>query len=137
MIDKSRVEKAIAEAELHTSGEIRVFMEENCNGDVLDRAAEVFEKIGIHKTASRNGVLFYFATDDHKFAILGDAGINAITGIGYWDEIKNAMLPFLKEGKLTEALETGIAMAGKALSIHFPYDSKSDKNELSNEVIIG
>ena len=36
-----------------------------------------FETLAMHKTELRNGVLFYLATDDRKFAILGDGGINA------------------------------------------------------------
>ncbi|MFR4038734.1 MAG: hypothetical protein ACLTZT_13925 [Butyricimonas faecalis] len=45
--------------------------------DVLDRAADVFARLNMHKTAQRNGVLIYVALLDHKSAILGDAGINA------------------------------------------------------------
>ena len=53
---------------------------------MLDRAAWVFKKLGMHKTAERNGVLFYLAVDDRKFAIIGDAGINAKVPAGFWDD---------------------------------------------------
>ncbi len=52
-------------------------------GDVLDRAAWLFKKLGMHKTAERNGVLFYLAVKDRKFAIIGDAGINAKVHAGF------------------------------------------------------
>jgi uncharacterized membrane protein len=52
-------------------------VEKNCKAEVLDRAAYVFEKLKMHQTQLRNGVLFYLAIEDRKFAILGDAGINA------------------------------------------------------------
>ena len=137
MLDHKRIEAAITRAELRTSGEIRVFVEEKTRGEVPDRAAEIFEKLEMHKTDLRNGVLFYLATESHKFAILGDAGINTKVNKGFWDEIKAEMLVLLKTDKQTEALEKGIVMAGEALSTHFPYDGVSDKNELSNEVVIG
>lgn len=137
MLEYQRIEKAIAEAEKKTSGEIRVYVEEKCQGETLDRAAEVFEKLEMHKTALRNGVLFYLATSDKKFAILGDAGINAKVKNDFWNEIKSEMLDLLKQGNLNVALVTGITMAGDALAKHFPFDAHSDKNELSNEIVIG
>ena len=76
---KERILRSIRDAELDTSGEIRVHLERRCRGEALDRAAYLFEKLNMHKTALRNGVLFYLSIEDHKFAILGDAGINAIT----------------------------------------------------------
>jgi uncharacterized membrane protein len=76
--DEKSVRQAIIDAELKTSGEIRVHIEENCRVDVLDRAAYVFEKLKMHKTKFRNGALFYLSMNDHKFAVIGDAGINAV-----------------------------------------------------------
>ncbi|MBW3131091.1 TPM domain-containing protein, partial [Hymenobacter profundi] len=53
---------AIQQAELTTSGEIRVHLEDTCpTPEPLDRAAQVFAELGMHKTAQRNGVLFYLA----------------------------------------------------------------------------
>ena len=62
--------EAISEAEKNTSGEIRLFIEDNCKEDVLDRAAFIFKQLKMHETALRNGVLFYLAMNSHKFAIL-------------------------------------------------------------------
>ena len=137
MLENSRIESAIGQAELRTSGEVRVFVEDKLTGEVLDRAAQVFEKLDMHKTKLRNGVLFYVALADHKFAILGDAGINAKVGKGFWDEIKGEMLVFFKLNQPTEALVKGIVMAGEALAVHFPYDGNSDRNELANEIVVG
>jgi uncharacterized membrane protein len=131
--EKKQITDAIAEAELNTSGEIRLHMEGNCKIDVLDRAAYVFEKLKMHETAQRNGVLFYLALHDRKFAILGDAGINKVVPANFWDEIKETMLAFFKEGKFTEGLSKGIVMAGEQLKANFPYQ-KNDVNELSDEI---
>lgn len=131
--EKSRITGAISEAERNTSGEIRVHIEKHCKTDVLDRAATVFEKLGMHKTKLRNGVLFYLAIEDHKFAILGDAGINQKVPGDFWEGIKYEMEGKFKEGKFTEGLSEGIIRAGKQLKAHFPYQV-DDVNELSNEV---
>jgi uncharacterized membrane protein len=85
---QGQISEAIKNAEIRTSGEIRVHLEANCQGNVLDRAADVFEKLEMHKTKLRNGVLFYLAYEDRKFAILGDAGINSNVSENFWDQIK-------------------------------------------------
>jgi uncharacterized membrane protein len=127
---------AIKEAETNTSGEVRVHIDKTCKEDVLDRAAYWFAKLDMHKTELRNGVLFYLATADHKFAILGDAGINAKVPADFWDETKNLMLSHFKEGRYSQGLIEGILMSGAQLKAHFPYQ-KNDTNELSDELSFG
>ena len=131
--EKKQITDAIAEAEMNTSGEIRLHMEGRCKIDVLDRAAYIFGKLNMHETAQRNGVLFYLAVHDRKFAILGDAGINQVVPANFWDEIKETMLAFFKEGKFTDGLSRGILMAGQQLKDNFPFQS-DDVNELSDEI---
>ena|SRR5690606_9924856 len=135
--DRQRIINAIKEAEMETSGEIQVHLENHCKGEVLDRAADVFATLKMHKTALRNGVLFYLATEDHKFAILGDAGINQLVPPHFWDDIKEEMLKYFREKKFTEGLCTGIALAAQQLKTHFPYDSEGDENELPDEISFG
>lgn len=131
--EKKQITDAIADAELNTSGEIRLHMESNCKLDVLDRAAYVFEKLKMKETAQRNGVLFYLAVNDRKFAILGDAGINQVVPENFWNEIKETMLEFFKESKFADGLSKGIRMAGEQLKTNFPYQQE-DVNELSDEI---
>lgn len=133
-IDLKLLEKTIAEAEKHTSGEIRVHIESRCPGDVLQRAIYWFNKLGMQKTKERNGVLIYLAFKDHKFAIIGDEGIYNKTGQNFWDETKQQMLEFFKKGELTQGLMAGIKSAGEKLKTFFPYDPGSDINELSDEI---
>jgi uncharacterized membrane protein len=125
--------ESVKVAEKETSGEIRVHIETSCPEDVLDRAAWVFGKLGMNKTALRNGVLFYLAVADKKFAIIGDAGINTKVPAGFWDEIRELLRNDFREGKFTEGLSSGILMAGEQLKAHFPY-SKDDVNELPDEI---
>ena len=124
---------SIRQAEDATSGEIRVHIETTCNEDVLDRAAWIFNKLKMHRTADRNGVLFYLAVGDRKFAVIGDGGINAIVPENFWDQIRETMQDLFREGKFTEGLSRGILMAGEQLRAHFPHQ-KNDVNELSDEI---
>ncbi len=133
---KKQITDAIKNAELNTSGEIRVHIENKCKIDTLDRATEVFSKLQMHKTELRNGVLFYVAINSHKFAIIGDAGINAKVADGFWDEINNTVISYFKEANHTEGLSQGIIMAGNQLKKHFPYQD-GDVNELSDDISFG
>jgi len=130
---QAQILASVREAEMETSGEIRVHIETYLKGEVLDRAAWVFKKLGMHKTADRNGVLFYLAVNDKKFAIIGDAGINAKVHAGFWNDISELLKKNFKDGKFTEGLSEGILLAGKHLMIHFPY-RKDDVNELPDEI---
>jgi uncharacterized membrane protein len=128
--------RTIGQSEKNTSGEIRLYIEACCKGEVLDRASLVFSKLDMHKTTARNGVLFYLAFEDKKFAIIGDAGINAVVKKDFWNEIKDMMASHFKKGEFFEGLNLGIREAGEALKAHFPYHSE-DNNELSDDIIFG
>lgn len=134
--DEKAIVAAIKEAELNTSGEVQVHIESHCKGNVLDRAAKVFSILKMHKTKLRNGVLFYLAVKDHKFAILGDIGINQLTSDDFWDLIKDNMGEYFKKGELTIGICEGVKMAGEQLKSHFPYQ-EDDVNELPDEVSFG
>jgi len=129
----AHIRDAIGEAEKKTSGEIRVHIESTLKEDVLDRAAWIFRKIGMDKTADRNGVLFYLAINDRKFAVLGDKGINAKVPPDFWNKVKELLENNFREEKFTEGLAKGILMAGLQLKEFFPYQ-KNDVNELTNDI---
>ena len=124
---------AIKEAELNTSGEIRVHIENHCKEEALERAAEVFYGLKMNHTAARNGILFYLAVKDHKFAIIGDEGINKNVEHDFWNDIKAEMISNFKENKFAEGLVAGILKCGERLKEYFPHQS-DDVNELSDEI---
>jgi uncharacterized membrane protein len=128
--------QSISRAEKNTSGEIRLYIEACCKEDVLDHSAFIFSKLEMHKTKERNGVLFYLAFQDKKFAIIGDAGINAVVEKDFWNHIKEIMSASFKKGDFFAGLNQGISMAGDALKKFFPYTS-DDVNELSDDIIFG
>lgn len=131
-----QIESAIRSAELHTSGEIRIFIENHCKEDAVTCAGRVFHKLGMDKTALHNGVLFYVAVKDRKFAIVGDAGIHTHVPAGFWEMVRDAVQQQFQHEKFTEGLCEGIEMTGHELKKYFPL-SAADTDELSNEVTFG
>lgn len=135
--DEARVLAAIHNAELQTSGEVRVHLEHVCEEEnVLDRAAWLFKELGMEKTELRNGVLIYLATKSKRFAIIGDCGINNVVPENFWDSARDAMIPFLSKGDFASALEEGIARVGELLKDKFPYQT-DDVNELPDSISYG
>ena len=130
---QDQIRAAIKEAEETTSGEIRVHIETSVAGNVLDRAAWMFKRIGMHNTAERNGVLYYLAVTNRKFAVIGDEGINARVKPGFWDEVKVLLQEHFNDGKFTEGLVKGILLTGLQLKEHFPH-RKNDINELPDDI---
>ena len=128
-----RIVKAIKQAEMNTSGEIKVHIENHCKGNVEERSLFVFNRLKLNKTKLRNGVLIYLAVKDHKFAILGDEGINNVVEDGFWNDVKDLMLNYFKEGRFTEGLEQGIQRCGEKLKAFFPYQS-DDINEIPDDI---
>jgi uncharacterized membrane protein len=134
--DLDDIKQAVLIAELDTSGEIVVHVEDVCSGDVMERATEVFyQKVG-YKTTNRNGVLFYLALRNRKFAVISDKGITLATSPMFWDALKLEMLDYFRENRFTDGLIHGIGRTGQYLKSFFPYQH-NDVNELPDEVSVG
>jgi uncharacterized membrane protein len=131
--EQERILAAIREAEHRTSGEIRVHVDCCAKGDTLEKAKQIFVKLGMAKTRHRNGVLIYLATDHKKFAIFGDEGIHRVVPENYWEIIKADMQNHFREGKISQGLCAGIREIGDKLKAYFPAE-KGDPNELSNQI---
>ncbi|HIR34426.1 MAG TPA: TPM domain-containing protein [Candidatus Coprenecus merdigallinarum] len=125
--------RAIASAERNTSGEIRVHLEQVCNGDPYLRAAYVFSKLGMFRTKDRNAVLIYLALKSHKFAVIGDSGINERVGAGFWNDVKDGMAADFRSGDFTGGMSRAVMAVGEKLKSYFPYQ-KNDVNELPDEI---
>lgn len=131
--EEATLVKAIRWAEDKTSGEIRIHIEEKCTGDPFNRGLEIFAQLGMHQTDLKNGVLFYIATETHRFSIIADENINNKVPSGFWDNIRDEMVTHFKAGNLVGGLELGVLKAGEALKEFFPRQDV-DANELSDEI---
>jgi uncharacterized membrane protein len=81
-------------------------------------------------------VLIYVAVKDKKFAIIGDAGINKVVPINFWDAEKESMKSYFINGKIIEGIASTIEKVGLQLQQFFPHQA-DDINELSDDMVIG
>ena len=136
--EKEKIISAIKESERRTSGEIRVYIESRCRFvDPLDRAKEIFWSLKMDQTTERNAVLIYVTAKDKQMAILGDEGIHQKVGEVFWTAEISKMRMHFKQQNYMDALVFVIEDIGHALDEHFPYDSKTDKNELPDDIVFG
>jgi uncharacterized membrane protein len=133
--DLDAVAQAVVAAERTTSAEIRVHLDHRCPGEALPRAVAVFERLGMHATEQRSGVLIYVAVGDRKLAVIGDRGIHERVGDAYWQQVVDAMLGHLRGSRPRDGLVQAVRDVGAALQNHFPRRD-DDRNELADDVSI-
>lgn len=134
--EQKRIIQSIEQAELATSGEIRLHVDLSCTIPPLERAATCFDELGMGATELKNGVLIYLSLKEHSFAIIGDKGINEKVPEGFWDSTRDLMMNHFKKSELIEGICAGIEHAGEQLKLHFPL-AHNDKNELNNDISFG
>ena len=132
-LDQDRIVKAIQGAEERTSGEIRIHVQPKSGSDIRQFAERTFERLGMTKTALRNGVLLFIASEENRFAILGDRGIDQKVPAGFWDEIAAKLTIRFKNGEFTDGIVEAIDAAGEHLKQYFPRAS-DDVNELPDQI---
>ncbi len=132
-LDQPRIVGAIGEAEMRTSGEIRVHIQPKTGDDIRAFAERTFERLGMTKTAARNGVLLFIASEQQRFVILGDRGIDERVPAGFWDEIAAKLSVRFQAGQFTDGIVEAIRSSGEHLGRFFPR-ATDDVNELPNDI---
>ena len=133
-LDQARIVAAIQDAERATSGEIRIHVQPKAmGGDIRTVAEKTFERLGMTRTALRNGVLLFIATEEQRFVILGDQGIHEKVPAGFWDEIAAKLTIRFKNEEFTDGIVDAIAAAGAQLGQYFPR-AVDDINELPDTI---
>ena len=136
--DNEKIVQAIRNAEMHTSGEIRVFVESRCRFmDPMDRALEIFANLKMEQTEQRNAVLLYIALKDRQLAVYGDKGIHEKVGDEFWNAAVKKIIAHFNKDDYASGISNCVTEIGESLQLHFPYDEGTDKNELPDEIIFG
>ena len=136
--ERQLIADAVRYAEQRTSGEIRVFVESRCRFvDAIDRAAEIFFGLKMEHTGDRNAVLLYVAMKDHQLAIFADEGIYTKLGQEYWNNEIRVMISNFNRNDYAAGIRQCVTDIGEALHHYFPFDNKTDKNELPDDIVFG
>ena len=132
--EKEVIVSAIRKTELHTTGEIRVHITNNSNKDVFKDALRIFEKLNMHKTPFRNGVLIFIAVKDRKFSVIGDEGIYDKLDKDYWNFISSILARNFSEKKHVNGLIEAIENIGNTLAKHYPNLDDIQTNNLPDDL---
>ncbi|MEW6055851.1 MAG: TPM domain-containing protein [Bdellovibrionota bacterium] len=133
--EEQRLVGLIKKLERKTSGEIRVHIAKKVSRKgVLTDAAIAFHKLGIDKTAQRNGVLIYIAVRDHELACIGDKGIHEKIGDQGWKSIVEQLRLDFSKGDYFAGLHKALENVGEVLASHFPHAGGANTDELPNEI---
>jgi uncharacterized membrane protein len=136
--DRKEIMHAIQSAEEHTSGEIRIFIEQkNKWVSTIRRAEEVFLDLKMQETTYRNAVLIYVAYRDREFAVYGDQGCFQKFPEDFWKLTARYLSVDFIADKKTEGLIQCIQTIGKELANFYPCDNNIKKNELPDEIVFG
>ena len=135
--EKDLIKEAVKNAEQNTSGEIKVAVIGGCHINLLNRAIEEFNKLGIAATQDHTGVLISIFVDERKVFVLADKNINEKVSEGTWDDVVKVIVESIKDPKQlnSNGIIKAVGLAGNHLSEHFPRKA-DDKNELPDDLTI-
>lgn len=131
--ESAGVSQTVCEVESRTSAEVKLLIVRHCWGDIHRKAASLFHKHGLDKTALRNAVMIMLVTTNREFLIYGDQGIHERVGEGYWVVVRDELIKGFKAGRVGSALCEAIRDIGRKLVEHFPA-SENDVNEIPDGV---
>ncbi len=131
---RAKLVEMIGEAERGNRGEVRVHIENKSpSDDVMDRAKQLFGKLGMHKTRDDTAVLLYLAIVDRKVAVYAGKGIHGAAEEGFWGGVAAEVAGGFKAGDSLGGLCNALEMIGHLLREHAPGDDTAG-DELPNQV---
>ena len=125
--------EAIQTAEDHSTGEIRIHIDSNTEGNNAEIAFEVFRTLCKDKTVEKNAVLFHVNFEQHYLTIIGDEGIHEKVSQNFWNTIHDEITQEFSAGNYHEGLKHAVLETGLELKKYFPI-SGENPNELPNEI---
>ena len=125
--------KAIQTAEDHSTGEIRIHIDSNTEGNNAEIAFEVFKRLCKDKTVEKNAVLFHVNFEQKYLTIIGDEGIHEKVHQNFWEKMHDEITAEFSRGNFHEGLRKALLETGLELKKYFPIAGENP-NELSNEI---
>ena len=136
--DLDAIGAAVAASEARHRGEIRIAIEgplplasllrgESCR----ERAAALFDTLGVAATREANGILIYVQLVDRRLEILADRGIAARVPAAEWAAACRGMAAAFAAGDYRGGMAAAIERMTALLAAHFP-PGDDNPDELEN-----
>jgi putative membrane protein len=91
---------------------------------------------GLHKTASRTGVLIFVSLAERYAEIIADAGINEKVTPEVWNSAVDALTSAVKDGRIADGFVAAVEQCGAVLAAHFPLPPGSrNPDELPDKLV--
>jgi uncharacterized membrane protein len=116
----ARLEAKIAAVEKLTTAEMRVAVTRPSWFGIKRKARKLFKQHGLDRTPEENAVLIVVDPKSHELVIYGDNGVSSRAAEAFWDEVRDAMIGVLREGRTADGLSIGVRMVGEELARLFP-----------------
>ncbi|MFZ2974383.1 MAG: TPM domain-containing protein [Ferribacterium limneticum] len=136
--DLAAIGAAVKASEAKQRGEIRIAIEGPLplrallrNESSRDRAASLFQSLGVAATREANGILIYVQLVDHQVEILADRGISAHVPPAEWDAICRRMETAFAADNYQTGMVDAIKRITALLAQHFPATG-DNPNELDD-----
>ena len=134
----TRIAAAIANSELHHTGEICFAVEPSLHPraawagkQARDRANDVFAQLRVWDTRGNNGVLLYLLLADHRIEVVADRGFDGLVSAEQWRGVCQLIEERLRAGEPEAAVLRGVEALTDLLVEHFPRAAEyQDSNEL-------
>ncbi len=102
--DQQRLLEKIKQIENRSSGEVRLHITDKRVKDTMKAARKTFTDLEMTRTRRRNGVLVFLSLPSRTFAIVGDEGIDRLTGPQYWENLRDTMAERFSAGSYADGL---------------------------------
>lgn len=100
-------------------------------------AMKDFDKLGVHNTKERTGVLVFLLFEERYFDIIADEGIYAKIPDDTWNKMEEKLKEEFRNNNYSAGVLALIAEMGEVLSREFPTRAGADNDdEIQNEIVI-
>src|SRR5256885_14291168 len=108
-----KIAAVIADVETKADAEIRVSIREERDHDeaglsIEDIAKKEFLKLGMDKTAGRNGILLFILFEEHKFYVYGDEGIHKRVHPDTWEDVAATLKEHFKHANYEQGVRDAL-----------------------------
>lgn len=104
--------------------------------DLMTRqcAENAFLEEEVFNTRQRTGVMIFVSFFEHEVIVMADKGISKIVDQKQWDKIVQDLIKDIRNGRVVEALESGIKQCGDILLEKGFRKTIDDVNELRDDL---